>query len=163
MSKDESVNVDVDQTIGNSETIKEVIMTEPNVEYVELVGLVNSLVTKLSEFGTSQENLTAKLTEQGVAQENLAAKTIVSEEKGYDIGTSEAWQANMKRMYDEYQRLSLDGADKNRLAFDNVQNVALQALQNAVETANMIGKQAVAHRDIAINSEWKPKPKDVVG
>jgi len=144
MAKDESVNVAAD------------------VAYVELVGIVNSLTTKLAEFGTSQENLAAKLTEQGVAQENLAAKTIVSEEKGYDIGTSEAWQANMKRMFDEYQRLSLDGADKNRLAFDNVQNVALQALQNAVETANMIGKQAIAHRDIAINSEWKPKPKDSV-
>jgi len=144
MAKDESVNVAAD------------------VAYVELVGIVNSLTTKLAEFGTSQENLAAKLTEQGVAQENLAAKTIVSEEKGYDIGTSEAWQANMKRMFDEYQRLSLDGADKNRVAFDNVQNVALQALQNAVETANMIGKQAIAHRDIAINSEWKPKPKDSV-
>ena len=143
MAKDESVNV-------------------ANVEYIELVGIVNSMTAKLAEMGTAQENLAAKLTEQGVAQENLAAKTIVSEEKGYDIGTSEAWQANMKRMYDEYQRLSLDGADRNRLAFDNVQNVALQALQNAVETANMIGKQAIAHRDIAINSEWKPKPKDSV-
>jgi len=144
MAKDESVTVDA------------------NVSYIELVGIVNSLTAKLAEMGTAQENLAVKLTEQGTAQENLAAKTIVSEEKGYDIGTSEAWQANMKRMYDEYQRLSLDGVDKNRVAFDNVQNVALQALQNAVETANMISKQAIAHRDIAINSEWKPKPKDSV-
>ena len=143
MAKDESVNV-------------------VDVNYVELVGIVNSMTAKLAELGTAQENLATKLTEQGVAQENLAAKTIVSEEKGYDIGTSEAWQANMKRMFDEYQRLSLDGVDKNRVAFDNVQNVALQALQNAVETANMISKQAIAHRDIAINSEWKPKPKDSV-
>ena len=141
MAKDESVNVETD------------------VSYVELVALVNSMTAKLAEMGTVQENLTAKLTEQGVAQENLAAKTIVSEEKGYDIGTSEAWQANMKRMYDEYQRLSLDGADKNRAAFDNVQNVALQALQNAVVTTDMVAKQAIAHRDLAIDSEWKPKPK----
>ena len=133
-----------------------------DVDYVELVGIVNSMTAKLAELGTSQENLTAKLTQQGVAQENLATKSIVSEEKGYDIGTSEAWQFNMKRMADEYQRLSLDGADKNRVAFDNMQNVALQALQNAVESANMISKQAIAHRDIAINSEWKPKPKDSV-
>ena len=144
MAKDESVSVSQD------------------VSYVELVAMIDTLAAKLTEMGTSQENLAAKLTEQGVAQENMASKTIVSEEKGYDIGTSEAWQANMKRMYDEYQRLSLDGVDKNRVAFDNVQNVALQALQNAVETANMIGKQAIAHRDIAINSEWKPKPKDSV-
>ena len=145
-----------------TKTADESVSVDQAVSYVELVGIVNSMTAKLAEMGTAQENLAAKLTEQGIAQENLAAKTIVSEEKGYDIGTSEAWQANMKRMFDEYQRLSLDGVDKNRVAFDNVQNVALQALQNAVETANMIGKQAIAHRDIAINSEWKPKPKDSV-
>lgn len=51
----------------------------------------------------------------------------------------------------------------------NVDNVALQALQNAVvvanklamnsaETDNMIAKQAVAHRDVAIDSTWVPGP-----
>jgi hypothetical protein len=38
---------------------------------------------------------------------------------------------------------------------DNVrQNIANQALQNAVETANMVGKQAVRHGDIAIDRQW---------
>lgn len=47
----------------------------------------------------------------------------------------------------------------------NVNNVALQILQNAVtqannivtnaqETANLVGKQAVRHTDIAIDREW---------
>ena len=47
----------------------------------------------------------------------------------------------------------------------NVNNVALQILQNAVtqannivtnaqETANMVGKQAVRHSDLAIDREW---------
>jgi hypothetical protein len=137
----------------------ETIMAEENVTNVTF----DALLTKFTELTDMVNALTAKVTEMGTMQENLAGKTFVAEEKDYDIGTSEAWQANMKRMYDEYQRLSLENIDKNRVAFDNVQNVALQALQNAVETANMIAKQAVAHRDIAINSEWKPKPKDRVG
>jgi hypothetical protein len=33
-------------------------------------------------------------------------------------------------------------------------NVANQALQNAVETANMVGKQAVRHGDVAIDRQW---------
>jgi hypothetical protein len=38
---------------------------------------------------------------------------------------------------------------------DNVrQNIANQALQNAVETANMVGKQAVRHGDVAIDRQW---------
>ena len=48
---------------------------------------------------------------------------------------------------------------------NNLNNVALQCLQNAVEnanfkaknildTANLINKQAAAHRDIAIDREW---------
>jgi hypothetical protein len=38
-----------------------------------------------------------------------------------------------------------------------------RALQNAVETANMIGKQAVAHRDIAINNEWENEVRQGAG
>ncbi|HUU53245.1 MAG TPA: hypothetical protein VMW44_01225, partial [Candidatus Bathyarchaeia archaeon] len=34
------------------------------------------------------------------------------------------------------------------------QNVANQALQNSVETANMVSKQAVRHSDIAIDRQW---------
>ena len=73
--------------------------------------------------------------------------------------------ANMKRTYDEYQQVSLEGI-KNQQKYqekvlsdaqqnDNArQNVALQALQNSVETANMVSKQAVRHSDIAIDRQW---------
>jgi hypothetical protein len=38
---------------------------------------------------------------------------------------------------------------------DNVlRNLSVQALQNAIETANMVGKQAVRHSDLAIDREW---------
>ena len=148
MAKDESVTVDA------------------NVSYIELVGIVNSLTAKLAEMGTAQENLAAKLVEQGVSQENLSAKTTVSEEKGYDIGTSEAYQMNLKMLMDEYLSKNLDNAKRHQTFFDQItQNgIVFTHFMNmtTANTADMIAKQAIAHRDIAINSEWKPKPKDSV-
>lgn len=99
-------------------------------------------------------------------------------ERGYEIGKDEAWSANLKavtdilinalaRTHNEYQQESLESIRQNRTSVekivsdaqqnDNVrQAVANQALQNAVETANMIGKQAVRHGDIAIDNQWNP-------
>lgn len=73
--------------------------------------------------------------------------------------------ANVKRTYDEYQQESLESIKRNRSYVDKVlsdaqqsdntrQNIANQALQNAVETANMVGKQGVRHSDIAIDRQW---------
>lgn len=105
-----------------------------------------------------------------------ASRTAGSQEVGaereFETGTDEAFKflsqlnaVNAKRAYDEYQGVSLDLQRKlNDYHFkyvtdaqqhDNVrQNVANQALQNAVETANMVGKQAVRHSDLAIDREW---------
>lgn len=79
--------------------------------------------------------------------------------------STENMMNNAKRTYDEYQRVSLDGVDKNRAHFDKVvsdaqeadnrkRNIADQALQNAVETANMVSKQAVRHADLSIDRQW---------
>ena len=150
MSKDESVNV---ETGG----------VDANVEFVELVGIVNTLTTKLTEMGTMQENLATKLTEMGTMQENLAMKTAVTQEKDYDIGTSEAYQMNMKRLVDEYMDASLEAARRQKTFGDQIiqGGIDLAKFMNTsvVTTMDMIAKQAVAHRDIAIDSEWKPKPK----
>ena len=73
--------------------------------------------------------------------------------------------ANNKRTYDEYQHESLESVRRNRSyvdktlsdahSYDNgARNIANQALQNAVETANMVGKQAVRHGDISIDRQW---------
>jgi hypothetical protein len=78
---------------------------------------------------------------------------------------NEAWFANVKRTYDEYQQESLETIRNQRSycqkllsdaqQHDNTkQNIAEQALQNAVETANMVSKQAVRHADIAIDRQW---------
>jgi hypothetical protein len=75
--------------------------------------------------------------------------------------------ANIKRTYDEYQQESLESIKRNRTIVDKLvsdgqqhdnarQVIANQALQNAVETANMVGKQAVRHGDIAIDNQWNP-------
>lgn len=106
-------------------------------------------------------------------------------EREFETGTDEAFKgqnvtggavhnenervifSNIKRTYDEYQHESLESIRRNRSIvdklvsdaqqFDNArQAVANQALQNAVETANMVAKQAVRHGDIAIDAQWNP-------
>ncbi|MBV6418291.1 MAG: hypothetical protein LC130_13880 [Bryobacterales bacterium] len=75
--------------------------------------------------------------------------------------------ANIKRTYDEYQQESLESIKRNRTIVDKLvsdaqqfdnqrQVIANQALQNAVETSNMVAKQAVRHSDIAIDNQWNP-------
>ena len=86
-------------------------------------------------------------------------------EREFEIGRDESWFANIKRTYDEFQQESLQTIREQRALFtklltdaqqnDNArQNIANQALQNAVETANMVGKQAVRHGDVAIDRQW---------
>src|SRR3990167_10627735 len=86
-------------------------------------------------------------------------------EREFEIGRDESWFANIKRTYDEFQQESLQTIREQRALFtklltdaqqnDNArQNIANQALQNAVETANMVGKQSVRHGDVAIDRQW---------
>lgn len=97
-------------------------------------------------------------------------------EREFETGKDESWAANMKalfdftlanmkRTYDEYQQASLESIKQNQSYvqkilgdaqshFNDTQNIATQALQNAVETANLVGKQAVRHADISIDRQW---------
>lgn len=95
-------------------------------------------------------------------------------EREFETGSDEFWKshsqtvaANVKRTYDEFQQESLESIRRNRSYIDKVlsdaeqfdnarQAIANQALQNAVETANMVSKQAVRHGDIAIDNQWNP-------
>ncbi len=61
---------------------------------------------------------------------------------------------NAKRTFDEYQDLALTSARRSQVSFDQLNNVALQALQNSVDTANMVSKQAVRHADVAADALW---------
>lgn len=61
---------------------------------------------------------------------------------------------NAKRSYDQAQTTDhiTQYGDMNHR--QNLNQLSVQALQNAVETANMVGKQAVRHSDIAIDRQW---------
>jgi len=86
-------------------------------------------------------------------------------EREFEIGKDEAWFANIKRTYDEYQQESLESIKRNRTAVDKIlsdaqqydnqrQVIANQSLQNAVETANLVSKQSIRHMDLATDREW---------
>ncbi len=100
----------------------------------------------------------------------------VTESRTEDIGggerltkenadNSQVLFSNQKRTYDEYQHESLESIKRNRTMLDKIlndtheygmqkHNIANQALQNAVETANMVGKRAVTHFDLATDRTW---------
>ena len=81
------------------------------------------------------------------------------------IGEVEAWKANLKATYDIYQELGVESIKRNRTIIDKVisdaqqfdnqrQVLANQALQNSIETANMVGKQAIRNADLALDRQW---------
>ncbi len=82
-----------------------------------------------------------------------------------DIGAEESWSTNMKRMYDEFQDLSLVSARHQQQHFDTLvshaqqhfdgqQTLLAHLMAGIVDTANLTNKQAVAHRDLAIHHEF---------
>ncbi len=62
--------------------------------------------------------------------------------------------ANIKRTYDVYQDLDVQAARQSLIEQTRINQIASQALQNAVETANLVGKQAVRHADVAADALW---------
>lgn len=63
--------------------------------------------------------------------------------RAQDIGQDEAWAVNLKTLYDELLG-NVTAETKHRQAFiAALDNLAVQAMQNAVETANMVSKNAV--------------------
>lgn len=86
------------------------------------------------------------------APESFAAHTA----QGFGQSTFDEGlrRANMKRTYDQHQSLDLLSLGNAQGVSQRVATIAEQALQNAVETANMVGKQAVRHGDLAIDRQW---------
>ncbi len=95
------------------------------------------------------------------------AENVGHGEDIYEGQTQErSWDANVKRTYDEYQDIALTAARRSQTQFDAISNIAVQALQNAVENANIASKQVskhtsdtdaqkVRHADIAIEGQWE--------
>jgi predicted oxidoreductase (fatty acid repression mutant protein) len=67
---------------------------------------------------------------------------------------------NMKRTYDAYQDLDLLRARQDARNSENIANIAQQALQNAVTTANAISAQAVRIVDLASDRQWNINETD---
>ena len=53
-----------------------------------------------------------------------------------------------------YQDLDVQAARQSLIEQTRLNQIASQALQNAVETANMVGKQAIRHADVAADALW---------
>lgn len=86
-------------------------------------------------------------------------------EREFEVGKDEAWFGNIKRTYDEFQQESLESIRRNRTIIDKTlsdaqqndnarQGIMNQAMQNAVESANMLAKQALKHADVAADRIW---------
>jgi hypothetical protein len=106
--------------------------------------------------------------------------------------TYDAWFNNSKLTYDTHLDLLATQARRSQDHYDAIvtgerehraelERVSLQALQNAVETANMVGKQvvraqenaietanlrgkdAVRHSQIATDQQWNMEPSEAAG
>ena len=93
-------------------------------------------------------------------------------ERSFEIGKDESWFANIKMIVEEtlkhlseFSHFSIEAARRDRSIidklisdaqqFDNArQTIANQSLQNAVETANLAGKAALRHADLAVDRQW---------
>lgn len=64
--------------------------------------------------------------------------------------------ANIKRTLDVYQDLDIQTARQAQVEQTRLNQISAQALQNAVETANMVGKQAIQLNALAHDSFWNP-------
>jgi hypothetical protein len=115
----------------------------------------------------------------GVATQGYAAQGYEgSIKQSSDIGTEETdaivqstvgrgavfdndlMAANKKRTADQLQSVDLSSLTGDRGRRDTLDNLVTQALQNAIETANMVSKQAVRHADIAIDRQWNVNETD---
>ena len=114
----------------------------------------------------------------------------INPQKGED--NYQAWFNNAKLTYDTHLDLLSTTARRSQDHYDSIvtgerehraelERVSLQALQNAVETANMVGKQvvraqenaietanlrgkdAVRHSQIATDQQWNMEPSEAAG
>lgn len=78
-----------------------------------------------------------------------------STEERFEGDTQErSWDANVKRTYDEMQSISLTSQQRSQDNYDKLQNVALQALQNAVSAGHQATLDRQRHVDLAVDRQW---------
>ena len=73
---------------------------------------------------------------------------------GEQTDSQTAWEVNRKRTYDLYQDFDAQAVRANQRTLDRYEHLSLQAMQNAIETSNMVAKQSIRHADVAADALW---------
>lgn len=66
-----------------------------------------------------------------------------------DVRVDEAWKANLKRSYDEYQNESLRGIRLLDAQISDLHTIRVQMLSDLATNSNLAAKQSIDHRDNA--------------
>lgn len=74
-----------------------------------------------------------------------------------ETGHKAATDVNTEEAISSYNGFAVQRALRNQDVFDNL---TTQLLQNAIETANMLSKQAVRHVDLATDRIWNVNETD---
>ena len=86
------------------------------------------------------------------------AATQASQQTGYEGTHKQATDINTEEVLSILQSAVAENAASGARGDEDhrrvLQNLATQALQNSIETANMVSKQAVRHSDLAIDRQW---------
>ena len=81
-------------------------------------------------------------------------QTDAERNAGKQTDSQTAWEVNRKRTYDVYQDFDVQAVRAYHKHSADLDRLAVQAMQNSIETANMVGKQAVRHADVAADALW---------
>lgn len=81
--------------------------------------------------------------------ENLSQRNA-----GEQTDSQTAWEVNRKRTYDVYQDFDVQAVRSYHKHADKLDTLAIQAMQNSIETSNMVAKQAIRHADVAADALW---------
>jgi hypothetical protein len=147
--------------LGESDTISEGIRVDDGVDSAN----DNRPTVDVTLYGLGRKSNSSTGGDGNMADDNPKDVSQGDELFSGDANTR-SWDTNLKRTYDEYQDLALTSARRSQVNFDQLNNVALQALQNAVTVANEVANQTVKHTsdtdaqkvrhaDIAIEGQWE--------
>lgn len=89
----------------------------------------------------------------GTEEAMAVLESVVAKQAAFEAALA---NLNAKRTYDQAQSYDHAVQHNDVVSRQRINSIAEQALQNAVETANMVGKQAVRHGDLAIDRQWNP-------
>jgi hypothetical protein len=145
-------------------------MAENQVDISVIKGIVSSAIADAMAANAAAQASAGTASARTVSNAEQDAKdyaktSFTDQQVDSDIGAEEAhtaavhdqtrsWNANTKATYDAHQTLDKDALHQWREQVEAWRQLKLQAAQNAVETANMISKQAVKHADFAQDRMW---------